>query len=413
MHAHVVHGRCVERSVLLAVCGALLLCACGQGAETETLGLSEQAVIDGEPSPQAQNAVVAILNKQNEWATGVVVAPTLVLTALHFLFSATEPYHLQCASDRSGTPIVALLEPAGFSILYGNQKQLTPVARGVHVYHGADLDLCRNDIALLELDTPLTVTPLPLRLDAPAQRQEAGILIGWGQSAASEPPGIGLRRLQSAQTVLTVGPTLLALDDGGQLQVGNGTFVTGDGACFGDGGAPFISAATGAVVGVFSTLATLDPRAESQSFSFSECVGAHDVFRSVSAQSAWIREAFADTEQAPWLEGFAQPAATGKSCKVDAECISQRCAVAGGVGFCTVSCESAPCPGELQCVGAPGTQLCVPPRLASGATAQSCCMGISAPTRWATLLFTPLLFIWRRRRRSWSCNPLPPNENAK
>ncbi len=392
-----------------AVVGGALLLTSGfaRAADPEPVATRRDAIIGGQPSPTSQNAVVVVITNDS-WCTGTVVSPTLVMTARHCVYSNTDkgPLNLKCAATTGGAPIEAAADPAEYKILVGNKHALAIGAQGKRLFGGGELDFCRNDIALLELDEPLEIAPLPLRLDAPAVEDERGIVVGWGRTEREidGPTQLTDQRWQLALQIRAVGPSDISLENGGLLSVPASTFVTDQGGCMGDDGAPFIALETGAVVGVLGALEPGDPTSDPVNNAIvNNCLHAHTEFRDLISQRDWIRAAFAETGQTPWLEGFARPAALGAPCQSGPDCSSGLCAITESGGFCSDHCESEPCPQSMQCVGPEQQRLCVPRRLNRNVVAASgsCAMAAAgnACALWAALPFLALAFARHRRLR--------------
>jgi hypothetical protein len=387
--------------LLLGVASALVTSSCGPSMPAEADGKIEQALIDGGLSPPDQNAVVVLFNSDIDWCTGVVVAPNLVLTSRHFLFDAN-PWYLNCGEGGKGSVLVGQAnDPTTYGISVGNKKPRTLPVYGKRIYAGSDLDLCHNDLALVELETPLAVTPLPMRLDGPTEVGEQGTLVGWGEDTdplAADPELKHLTVIDERQQ--------LSLEVDAMPDPDNGKFTTTQGGCFGDNGAPFISKRTGAVVALMSTIEPVNPVTNLDIPNFSACIGATDVFQTLSSQADWIRDAFAQAGQSVWLEGLSQPAELGGSCQVDAECISGLCVGTGSARFCSTDCSSTPCPEGLQCLG--GSQkLCVPAQASDSAVTSSSCT-LAGPenigTPWGALSL-PIISLFLRSRRRHSHSP--------
>lgn len=391
---------------------APLALGCGQGVGSEPLDVQQGAVIGGQPSPKEQDAVVAILYGSGQWCTGTLVAPTLVMTARQCLFSSTQlgSLNLICSPLTGGAAIEQVNDATRYTVAVGNKHPLSEGARGKRIFAGPELDFCRNSVALLELDGPLTevdgqeIAPLPLRLDALPAQGETGLLVGWGyteQGINRNSEHLGDERWQTSLRVEAVGPFDFPIPPSGTLSVLGSWFLTGQGGCFGDVGAPFISAETGAVIGVMAALEPKNLTSDQLDTSiFNSCIGAHTAFRDLVSQRDWMRAAFADAGQTPWLEGFARPGEVGAKCKADGECVSGLCARTEGESFCSDHCDVRACPQNMQCLGAEGGKLCMPIRVATGdSTSSGCSMAPSCPARgfWQGLLFLALACLRVRR----------------
>jgi hypothetical protein len=399
-------------SLVLAACSVCV--ACGEAPGDPPPGRAATAVIEGTPSPREQDAVVAIMDRQRFWFTGVLVAPTLVLTVRHGVLRQSPPdeAEIACPDDLVGSPVDSVRDASEFTVQIGHQLPFEGLAHGKRLFTGSSLDLCEDDVVLLELDASLEIEPLPLRLDEPTLAHEAGTLIGWGKTeeGLANPNGSrtlhGTRR-QLQQRIEAVGPHDLRLPQGGVLKVSESMFVTEQGGCYGDSGGPFVADATGAVIGLFSTIqpSTVEPSSDQ---SVTDCVGAYSVFRRLAArQYRWLRAAFEAAGQAPWYEGLRRPGELGAPCDVAEECSSRSCLRVSGRGFCSGPCRDAACPEDMQCVSLPEqspaeSPACVPARLGSPAPADSGCSlaqrrGSDSP--WLRLAV--FAGFWSLRRASW------------
>lgn len=398
-----------RRAVSALAIGSLASLGCGQTAESA--GVTWQQVVGPrvESSPSEQDAVVGIIN-HGAYATGFLVAPSLVMTARHVTFEEAKdgPWYVNC---KSSAPVTQASDPSRFSILVGAHTPFADakVLRAKRVFAGPDLDLCKDDIALMQLQDPISdIVPLQLRLDAGAIEGEQGTLVGWGSNNDQPQIKFGTQRYQVSLPILSVGRDYQSPDTGDTVGVAPSTFLAGNGACFGDSGGPFISQETGSVVGVMSTIYLADPSTDLGKVpKFEECLDALSVFQTLSFQRDWLRAAFAEAGEAPWLEGLGRPAPVGASCQVDPECISGVCAVAGDTRFCSESCEQKSCPSDMLCAGPSGSHLCVPQRAKAGSAASASCavtpLRTSQPA-WVAVCFCALLIaLWRRRRFRHHC----------
>jgi hypothetical protein len=405
--------RTLRASSLLAL--PVLALGCGEAVLEEATERAAQPIIYGQPSPAEENAVVAIVDEQRVWSTGVVVAPTLVLTSRQgFVRLSVERARSSfgCNDALIGVAVDHTLDPAEYSILLGEEFPLDPVARGRRIFTGSSLDLCESDVALLEVDTPLDVTPLPLRLEAATLAHETGTLVGWGKTeeGLTSPRGAltlhGSRR-RIALEIEAVGPNDLLLEAGQLLKVLKSMFVTGQGACYHDDGAPFISDETGAVVGLASNI---EPAVSGESSEDSrgdgaveDCVGGRGVFRRLAApEYSWIKDAFRAAGQAPWYEGRSKPESDGAPCAVNQECLSGKCLRTSSRGFCSLPCERGICPSGMQCVDTQSEgAFCVPERIEIPSSEHACSVDAGGrPRGWSSLLPFALVLLTRRARKS-------------
>lgn len=401
----------------LAFALAAALCGCASNAVEVDSAMKTEPVIEGSvDTVTADAAVVIVSDKLDQLATGVLVAPTLVLTSRHLPFlpasAQDQPFFLHCSEDPdgklTGEPITEALNPADYGVAIIN-KQRKNVVKGVRFFAGAALDLCENDMVLLQLDNAVTdVAPFPLRLDGPPVARERGWLVGWGMTEQSDDvlPDQGLvtadAPMRVAIDVRAVGKTDFVLPNGSSLLVPDGMFLAPPSGCYGDNGGPFI-AQSGAVIGILSNIVPSEPTGHSaDEESQRDCRLSPSVFRSLATQSAWIRDAFVQAGEVPWLENLARPAALAEPCQDNRECLSGSCVSTSGHAFCSRSCEVDACPAGLQCLGEAGTRSCLPARLKVSAETSSSCAVQRAPaaaSKWLLGMGVALTVFSRRRRR--------------
>ncbi|HYQ04706.1 MAG TPA: trypsin-like serine protease [Polyangiaceae bacterium] len=358
---------------------------CGARPDSESLGVSTHGVFGGQLSPAAHDNVIYIIDGQGSWASAVVVGANLALTARDFVSDTeTGPLrNLKCTAS-GGHPLVqAANNPEHYRAVIGNEYPRSPGPFAKHFYGGPSLDLCDNNIALVEFDGPLAsadgtpLAPMALRLDTPAVMGETGTLIGWGHSEDDAFGSPVSQRREVAVKVEKTGPGDYATADSRSITIPAASFITDQAGCTGDEGGPFVSTGTGAVVGLVSRveqhdLGTPVAPAATTKVTSDFCAGGFTEFRDLSSQQAWIREAFAELGQAPWLEDFARPEALGGPCSADAECVSGTCSLTKHGGFCTARCEARECPSSMQCVAVQAQSWCVPSAVAGPITSGGC-----------------------------------------
>lgn len=393
---------------VLASAGLAMPCdACTGSSEPLSLGQSASAVVSGEPSPDTQNAVVLMNGLPRRLCTGSLVSATLVLTARHCMFDYVETQEERfCDAEGGARPIRGPHPLDQWLVQTGSAKPLNDAARIVSIYSNEVLDTCASDVALVELDRPLEIDPLPLRLDAPPQIGEWGTLVGWGLTSTDpEQEVLPDQRRQREIRIEAVSPGLYGPDGGTLRPLDPNSFAGTSGACEGDSGGPLISRETGAVIGVqyvtrpaiLGDLGTLD-----------YCATGTSTFQRLDLQRDWIRQAFWNVGAAPWLEGRARPGVSGNTCDTADECASGLCITAGSSSFCSVYCDERQCPDGFECITRDaGERVCIPGRIGSVESGSNagCMFGRGGGSRW--MLAGGLLAILRARRRRTTCERDP------
>ncbi len=252
-----------------------------------------QAIVDGEPSGADQDAVVLVVFPSSalmgpRTCTGTLVAPSLVLTSKRCVapfvdgsFVCTSEGYLDSTRDRA--PFNAgefglVAAPEAVSVYVGPDPELLePAARGRSIHVVPTDSICRNDIALIELDRELALEPKSMRLDRGVALLEETTVVGYGafgqvvRSSRSEKSGLRVEE---------IGRSDFAPDAAGSLPR---TFTLGVSACGqNDAGAPSLSSRGGEILGVFSFTSGQD------------CNNSltRNVFTQLAPYGAWLNEVF-------------------------------------------------------------------------------------------------------------------------
>lgn len=403
-----------RRLAVLALLG-LAGCSAPEATLAADTGTRTEAVVNGELSEEDQNSAVLIWNNvRSTWCTGAIVAPTLVLTARHCLFryQAGPNNIIKCNEQGDVSQVYAAYDAEDFTVSIGEEvgPDLEIEATGVKIYSSETLDLCLNDVALLEVDTPLSQPILPLRLDTPPEKGEHGVLIGWGATEAdvdSKNPRLTRHRRQRELEVLEVGEKYYTPPGGTSRFIERATFIATEGGCQGDSGGPVISSETGAVFGVMHAMQTPDPTQGLESdIEIADCLGGFTVLHRVDVQEEWLRKVFRMVGAAPWVEGRPLPRELRESCELGDDCVSGLCIQAGESAFCSVRCDDAACPSGMQCVGPEFDRVCSLPQVESAESGSGGCALVrsagasrDAAAR-ALLLGLVAAFLARRGRRN-------------
>jgi V8-like Glu-specific endopeptidase len=186
-----------------------------------------------------------------ELCSGALVAPNLVLTARHCV---TKNVTTSVSCDENGRSangkhISGEQDPTIIGVYTGPEPNFAhkPQATGRAIVTPRGSYLCDSDIALVALDQAIDdITPLAIRLDAPARVNETIRAVGYGQNDQSMP--IGTRYRKSGVSVLSQGRGVSASG----TPLGAHEFEVGRSICQGDSGGPAISEESLAVIGVVS-----------------------------------------------------------------------------------------------------------------------------------------------------------------
>lgn len=275
----------------------VIAAACGQAADESALGSLQQAVVNGDISPDSDDTAVYILTDPAEGdpvsCTGTVVAPNLVATALHCVTHSTlgfftcEPDGSLTATDRADGTIGQLLQPAEVAIYVGQDiRAAEPVAHGTRLLGTGSTQICRGDLAFIVLDQDLDVPVSPVRISYGVEPGDFVRVLGYGET---ETYGDSGRHVRSGRRVIDVGPLS---EDQPSISAAPRTFVVNEGPCHGDSGGPAFSEDTQALVGVYS-LAAGD-----------SCtgIGVRNVYTNLSTYSSFVLDAFEAAGAEPLLD---------------------------------------------------------------------------------------------------------------
>jgi hypothetical protein len=237
-------GAAARLTLCAGVLVASLVGGCSAaGDEDRAAGVEQarQAVIDGSPAPEQTGVVHVAHPDLPVVCSGTVIAPTLVVTAKHCVV-------------REQTDEDAVLSPSGFRVGFGpDLEQLTILEVERTDWIGAPEQVevapaveAGEDVALLHLAEPVV---RGTQIHALAQDYEPAVgdsylLVGYGRSSLET--GLAGTRLSSVDEVSAYDPVSGILE------------ATGNGACDGDSGGPFLHGADGALVAVISEIGGSD-----------------------------------------------------------------------------------------------------------------------------------------------------------
>jgi Trypsin len=273
---------------------ALVLSAC---SESESFSVASQAIVDGTVSGIKDDATV-VLKTPGGLCSAVLVAPNLVMTARHCIAVVNRTDTLDCKIDgtsASNTPLISGdYKPSEIWIYLGPGSTWGATPKVKRVVSTESTTVCRNDLALVELEEPISDYPiLPIRLLKNTYTKEKMTVIGFGHTGAAS--AIRLRYRREGVEVLRVGPNRFNAQGG---QAVRGTFVVSQGPCQGDSGGPAIAESTGAIAGIYSIMASDDCSSPS----------AIGVYVQVAEYYELVLQTFDEIGVEPWLEGDPPPA---------------------------------------------------------------------------------------------------------
>jgi hypothetical protein len=268
-----------------------------------------RAITGGVPSDARDDAVVLVLRDDGGRCTGTLIAPDLVVLALHCVAEVSSG-PVACGDGSTaarghtadGGRITADIAPERLRVYASaaapSLAALPPVARGARVYRPAPGSVCGGDLAVLRLDRPVIRHAIaPVRLDREIRAGERISVVGYGRTEDGKLPRQRHRR--DDLTVLRVGPAPSTGDLGA---LPGGSFEVGEGPCLGDSGGPAFDATTGALVGVFSGGG--NPRAR-RDHPASPCLGpeVRNRYTAIAGFRALVLQAMHDAGSPAWREG--------------------------------------------------------------------------------------------------------------
>jgi len=240
----------------LAALALSSLVGCSE-AGVESLATERAAIVNGTLSSPEDDAVISVY-ASGTGCTGTLIAPNVVLTALHCVTEYTAGFSFKCQPD--GTlpagatlgRLGATLDPKSVTVSFGVTlgSQNVPAKA---IFGTGSTDACHDDLAVVVLESAPAIGNVPLvsvRFGRQTRKGELTRVVGYGdveQTATDRG-----RQVRRDLVVRGVGP--LGATDQGDPGVLPRTLQIGEGPCHGDSGGPLFSQETGAQIGVYSLL---------------------------------------------------------------------------------------------------------------------------------------------------------------
>jgi len=243
--------------VAVLALGALIGCT---DASIESVPAEvREPIVNGTLSSPDDDAVIGVFGG-GSGCTGTLIAPTVVLTALHCVAGFDSRFTFSCRSDGTLAPgsttgqLGAAASPdsitVGFGVTLGSER-----VRAKAIYSTGSTDVCHDDLAVIVLERAPAIGNVPLvslRFNSSTRKGELTRAVGYGDVEKTETE----RGRQVRKGIAIRGVGGPDLSNPGDTGIAPRTLQTGEGPCHGDSGGPLFSEETGAEVGVYSLLHT-------------------------------------------------------------------------------------------------------------------------------------------------------------
>jgi hypothetical protein len=342
---------------------AMFLVNCQQQAHPDTsenLHQHQAPILGGQDSGAEHDFTVLIRTfSSGGLATGVLVAPNLVFTALHSVADYQNTLDTSECS-KNGLTVYTLKNIPDLQVFVGPNRpslKAVPPSPVKKIIPFPTTDICKGDLAFLLLENPIPdAKTVSMRLESPVKIDEQAFSVGWGSidTYGSSPK---LRQFLGGIKVLALGPGQYKAPDGLiSFNMGPNTFLSTSGPCAGDSGSGLFSEKTGALLGLLSFAGTDDPNfvpTPDEPYKF--CLKSTLFYNRIDVAKDFILSAFKEAGHRPWLEGQPRPGTFGAVCEAEGECDSKLCVA----GVCSAACADTPCPETFSCEERDGAKVCV------------------------------------------------------